>query len=206
MHHTQGLDVSCARFSKYQDFRHAGLSCRKVTKSTLPDLTHLPSLPDSEASSLLSSNSDKPFNLSQFFYFQKKNSSAGAKIERTYTILFLNAICVQASPPCSPRLRCLVFPLGSCLPVIRVKNYPAAASKSELLSLASSVAGRHQQLTPAAHRSDVRVTAQSHCSCQVAKYTMPALLDATRRIGGCSHSPSCPGLETVMLAAGGEAQ
>ena len=72
MHHTQGLDVSCARFSKYQDFRHAGLSCRKVTKSTLPDLTHLPSLPDSEASSLLSSNSDKPFNLSQFFYIQKK--------------------------------------------------------------------------------------------------------------------------------------
>ena len=39
----------------------------------------------------------------------------------------------------------------------------------------------------------------SHCSCQVAKYTMPALLDATRRIGGCSHSPSCPGLETVTV-------
>ena len=156
MHHTQGLNVSCARFSKYQDFRHAGLSCRKVTKSTLPDLTHLPSLPDSEASSLLSSNSDKPFN----FFILKKNSSAGAKIERTYTILFLNAICVQASPPCSPRLRCLVFPLGSCLPVIRVKNYPAAASKSELLSLASSVSGP----APAAHASSTQVRRQSHCS------------------------------------------
>ena len=94
------------------------------------------------------------------FFIFKKNSSAGAKIERTYTILFLNAICVQASPPCSPRLRCLVFPLGSCLPVIRVKNYPAAASKSELLSLASSVSGP----APAAHASSTQVRRQSHCS------------------------------------------